>query len=309
MGGFIMNRRKFVKNIMAGGAGLYLGAAPFELLASEDFITIPILHTNDLHCHIEPFSGSGEKYNGKGGLGRISAYAKQLRGQNPNTLLLDAGDMFQGTPYFNYFKGEVILKAMSQAGYDAGTIGNHEFDNKLEGIRDALGFAQFPLVCSNYDFSDTILQGKFPRYKIFNKSGLKIGIYGLGVELKGLVNDSHYGNTKYNDPLQVALEMEEFLAKEMACDLVVCLSHIGHTYSENKINDLAVGAETKYTDLIIGGHTHTYLEEPVQLKNKLGKMVVVNQAWWGGLMVRRVDFVFQRESREKSAIFASNINQ
>ena len=309
MGGFTMNRRRFVKNILAGGTGFYLSSLPFELLANKELTVISILHTNDLHCHIEPFSGSSDKYNGKGGLARISQYSKLVKAQNPNTLLLDAGDMFQGTPYFNYFKGEVILKAMNHAGYDAGTIGNHEFDNKLEGIYNSIGHAQFPLICSNYDFSNTILKGKFPRYKVFEKSGLKIGLYGLGVELKGLVSESHYGKTIYNDPLKVALKMEKFLEKEKNCDLIICLSHLGHSYKNKTISDVVIAQNTKYTDLIIGGHTHTYMEAPLQIKNKQGEMVVVNQAWWGGLMLGRIDFIFENETNKKSAILANKINQ
>ncbi len=144
---------------------------PHELLASEDFLTLTILHTNDIHCHIEPFTGTNDRYAGKGGMARISELAKLTRHKNPNTLLLDAGDMFQGTPYFNYFKGELILKLMSEAGYDAGTIGNHEFDNGLEGILKPLPKATFPLIISNYDFSNTILAGKFPRVENFQPVG------------------------------------------------------------------------------------------------------------------------------------------
>lgn len=303
-----MNRRHFIKNILAGGTGLYMGAAPFSLLAKEGHKVVTIIHTNDLHCHIEPFSSSREDMDGKGGIARIAAYAKHVRAENPNTLLLDAGDMFQGTPYFNYFKGEVILKTMGQAGYDAGTIGNHEFDNGLEGILNALPHASFPLVSSNYDFKDTMLNGLFPRFKIFEKSGILIGVYGLGIELKGLVNENNYGNTIYNDPLKVALEMETFLKKEMNCHLVVCLSHLGHSYEGKIISDLVIGKETSHTNLVIGGHTHSYLKEPVQVKNKKGEMVLVNQAWWGGLMVGHIDFVFEAGSGRKSSIFANKLN-
>lgn len=301
-----MNRRKFLRNVAAGTVGISFGMLPKELLAADDFITVSILHTNDIHCHIEPFSGSNKKYSGKGGVARISEFAKKQKAENPNTLLLDAGDMFQGTPYFNYFKGELVLKVMSAAGYDAGTIGNHEFDNGLEGILSPLPNAKFPIISSNYDFSDTVLAGKFPRHKIFKRDGLKVGVYGLGIELQGLVASKNYGNTIYNDPLKVALEMEHFLKNEQECDLVVCLSHLGLKYEGNKVSDMVLAKETLLTDLIIGGHTHTYLREPVVQKNKAGNDIIVNQAWWGGLAMGKIDFVFERSGKNKKATFANN---
>jgi 5'-nucleotidase len=306
-GGFRMNRRYFIKNLCAGTTGIALGTLPFQSFAADDFVTVTILHTNDIHSHIEPFEGTNPRYAGKGGLARISGLAKNIRQKKSNTLLFDAGDMFQGTPYFNYFKGELILKLMSAAGYDAGTIGNHEFDNGLEGLLEPLPHAKFPIINSNYDFSDTILAGKFPRWEIFRKSGIKIGIYGLGVELDGLVAKTHFGNTIYLDPLKVAGEMENFLKNEKKCDLVVCLSHLGLRYRENKVSDSLIAAETSFTDLIIGGHTHSFLEEPLTIKNKKGNPVVVNQAWWGGLMMGQIDFIFERARKKKEMVLTQNI--
>lgn len=305
---FAMSRRRFIKNISAGIAGLTLGGTPLDLPANDDFVTVSILHTNDIHSHIEPFNGSNPKYDGKGGIVHISGLAREVRKKNPNTLLFDAGDMFQGTPYFNYFKGELMMKTMSAAGYDAGNIGNHEFDNGLQGILDPLQHAQFPLISSNYDFSETILAGKIQRWKIFDRSGIKIGIYGLGIELDGLVNRNHFGKTIYNDPLKTALEMEAFLKNEQNCDLVVCLSHLGLKYDDNQISDLLIAPETFHTDLIIGGHTHTFLEKPLSVKNKKGKEIVVNQAWWGGLVMGKIDFVFKRAGKNKISLFAEKLS-
>jgi 5'-nucleotidase len=307
MGGLQMNRRGFIRNSFVGVAGIGLGATPFNLLAGSDFVTISILHTNDLHCHIEPFTGGNENVAGRGGLARISEMVKRAKSENLNTLLFDAGDMFQGTPYYNYFKGELMLQMMSAAGYDAGTIGNHEFDDGLEGISDSLHSAKFPLINSNYDFSYTMLAGKFPRWKIFIQEGIKIGVYGLGIELKGLVADKNFGNTIFNDPLQTALEMEYFLKNDNKCDLVVCLSHLGLRYRENKVSDIVIATETSLTDLIIGGHTHTYLEEPIVEKNKAGNRVIVNQASWGGLVIGKIDFVFERSKKKKENFLSQNI--
>nr|WP_319569522.1 metallophosphatase [uncultured Draconibacterium sp.] len=299
-----MDRRRFIRNVAAGTAGITLGAVPYELFAHEDFTTISILHTNDIHSHIEPFTDTDDRYANRGGLARIAKLATLERQKNPNTLLLDAGDMFQGTPYFNYFKGELMLKVMSEAGYDASTIGNHEFDNGLQGIKDPLPNAEFPIISSNYDFSDTILSGSFPEYKIFKRDGVRIGIYGVGIELENLVGKKNYGATVYNDPLVVAQKMESFLKNDKNCDLVICLSHLGLRYRDNKVSDMDLAAETSYTDLIIGGHTHTYLEKPLEEKNKLGQPVIVNQAWWAGLVVGKIDFVFEKSKRNKKAVYS-----
>jgi len=303
-----INRRHFIRNIVAGTTGIGLGVLPFDLLASTDFTTITILHTNDIHCHIEPFTGTNERYSNKGGLARIAQLKKKYKSENPNTLLFDAGDMFQGTPYFNYFKGELMLKVMSAVGYDGGTIGNHEFDNGLEGILEPLPNAKFPLITTNYDFSDTILARKFPPFKIFKRSDIKIGVYGLGIELNGLVSERHFGKTIYKEPVLVAQEMETYLKNDRNCDLVICLSHLGLRYRSNKISDLLLAKETSKTDLIIGGHTHTFLKEPLVQKNKLGKPVIVNQAWWGGLVVGKVDFVFEKSPKNRQGVYAENIS-
>lgn len=303
-----MNRRRFIRNLGAGAAVLTFGALPKHLLAKNDFVTISILHTNDIHSHIEPFSGSNQYYNGKGGVARIAEIADNHRKLNPNTLLFDAGDMFQGTPYFNYFKGELILKVMGAAGYDAGTIGNHEFDNGLTGIANALPNGSFPLVISNYDFSDTVLNGKLPKWKVFKRDGVRIGVYGMGIKLEGLVDKKNFGNTRYENPVVVAKKMETFLKKEKDCDLIVCLSHLGLKYSENRISDLALAPETRYTDLILGGHTHTFLDDPLRVKNKNGQEIIVNQAGWGGLVVGKIDFILERNRGDKTTVLAEKIS-
>jgi 5'-nucleotidase len=307
MGGLSVNRRIFIKNIFSGTAGLTLGAAPLAALAFRDMISLTLLHTNDLHSQIEPFDDSHPRFAGRAGLARVAKFAADSRLDNANLLLLDAGDFFQGTPYFNFFGGELILKMMTEVGYDAGTLGNHEFDNGLQGLADSLPHAGFPIINSNYDFSDTILEGKFSRYRIFNKSGIKVGIYGLGIDLKGLVNEKQYGGVRYNDPVEVALRMEKFLALDRKCDLVVCLSHLGLRYQHNKISDVTLAPLTSHTDVFIGGHTHSFLEEPLQILNKSGRMVVVNQAHYGGLVVGRLEFLFER-SRRQSKNFSMNKN-
>lgn len=295
-------RRTFLKQTLLGGGSMALGLFPLELFASGELVKLTVFHTNDMHCHIDPFPEDHAEYPGKGGMTRIASLVNACRKENPNVLLLDAGDMFQGTPYFNYFKGNLIVKVMSEMGYDVGTIGNHEFDNGMGDILSALRKADFPFVSSNYDFSDTILDEIVKPYQILNKGGLKIGIYGLGIELDGLVGKLNYGNTRFLDPIKTALKMERLLKKEHSCDLVICLSHLGYSYQSNKISDIMLAPQTKYTDLFIGGHTHTFLEKPTVLKNAEGKMVIVNQAGWAALLTGKIEFVFDRTGKRKDPI-------
>jgi len=307
MGGFIMsNRRTFLKQSILGGGALSLGLIPKELFASGELIRLTVMHTNDMHCHLDPFPADHAEYPGKGGLVRIASMVNQCRKENPNLLLLDAGDMFQGTPYFNYFKGNLIVKVMSKMGYDAGTIGNHEFDNGMGDILSAIKDANFPLISSNYDFTDTILDGFVKTQLILEKGGIKVGIYGLGIELDGLVGALNYGKTHYLDPLATALKMESVLKNEHQCDLVICLSHLGLSYENSKISDKTLAPQTKYTDLIVGGHTHSFLDKPLILKNADGNPILVNQAWWAALETGKIEFVFDRVSKRKHPVEVIN---
>lgn len=288
------NRRKFLKRLTAASAGLALTNLPELALAKNDLLKLTILHTNDVHCQIDPVSADDPNYPGRGGLARLSGLISQIRSQEENVLLLDSGDSFQGTPYFNFYKGELILKVMSEMGYDASTLGNHEFDNGLDALSRALDYAKFPFVNSNYDFSQTKLYDRFNRFVVFRKNGIKIGVYGLGIELKGIVSKKNYEGTVYNDPVEKALEMESFLKREKQCDLVVCLSHLGLEYKNDKISDRTLAPKTSYTDLILGGHTHTFLAKPIELKNALGKQIRINQVGYRGLVLGRIDLVFDK---------------
>lgn len=309
MGEYTMsNRRTFLKQSIFGGGALSLGLIPNELFASGELIRLTVLHTNDMHCHIDPFPADHAEYPGKGGLIRIASIVNKARKENPNLLVLDGGDMFQGTPYFNYFKGEIMTEIMSKIGYDAGTIGNHEFDNGLSNILSAAQKATFPLISSNYDFSDTILNGIVKDHLIIEKGGIKIGIYGLGIELEGLVGKLNYGKTVYNDPLQTALKMEAILKNDHRCNLVIALSHLGLSYEQTKISDKLLAPQTKYTDLIVGGHTHSFIDRPIVLNNALGKSVIINQAGWAALEVGRLEFIFDR-SGKKSDVVATIKNE
>ena len=296
------NRRTFLKQLSGTIAFASLAGLPLDVLAKREQIKISILHTNDMHSRIEPFPDDDVKWAGLGGMARRAAIIDQFRAKEKNVLLLDAGDIFQGTPYFNYYGGELEYKLMSRMGYDAVTIGNHDFDNGIDGLVKMHPHANFPFLIANYDFSDTAMNGKTQPYKIFEKEGIRIGVFGIGIELAGLVEKKMYGETRYLDPLKKADEMSTLLRLEKKCDLVICLSHLGYKYKENKLSDELFAQASENIDLIIGGHTHTFLDQPVAYKNKSGRQVLVAQAGWAGIKLGKIDFFFER----KSGLFAAN---
>ncbi len=287
------NRRTFIKQSFLGGVSL-LGAAALNPLSAailkKNHTKITILHTNDVHSHIEPFPSNDPKYPNMGGAAKRAALIDKIRTEEKNVLLLDAGDIFQGTPYFNMYGGELEFKLMSLMKYDAATIGNHDFDNGIEGLNKMLPHANFPFVNANYDFTNTILNGKIAPYKIIEKDKVKIGIFGVGVELAGLVDKKLYAETHYNNPIIAANKTAEHLKYNEKCHLIICLSHLGYAYKSNKVSDNILAKETKNIDLITGGHTHTFLEEPTKVKNKANKVTLINQVGWAGLYLGRIDF-------------------
>ena len=298
-----MNRKTFIKNSIYGSAAVGLALNNFSCSSDKN---ITILHTNDVHSHIEPFSKDHSEFPNKGGFERRATLISEIRRQNPNTLLFDAGDIFQGTPYFNFYGGEIEFKLMSMLGYDAVTIGNHDFDNGIDGLDNQLPNAKFDVISSNYDFKNTILESKISNYKIYNKSGVKIGVFGLGIELEGLVSKDLYKETKYLDPIDIANDTAKKLKETENCDLVICLSHLGYKYEKfpNKVSDLNLAKSTKNIDLIIGGHTHTFMNKPVVVKNNVGNDVLINQVGCFGLYLGRIDFSFDSDNNK---IFNSNL--
>jgi len=293
----MMDRRRFLKHSAAATALLGISPALQSMGASGKKLTI--LHTNDTHSYIDPFAMDHLRYAGKGGAARRAALVKKIRSQEKNVLLLDAGDIFQGTPYFNYYGGELDFKLMSMMKYDVATMGNHDFDNGLEGFYAQLPHASFDFVSANYDFKNTLLDGLVKPYKVLVKDGLRVGIFGLGVMLQGLVDKRHYGETVYLDPVEIATDIVRTLRESEKCDLVICLSHLGYKYDSDasKISDLKLAAATQGIDLIIGGHTHTFLERPTVVENAAGQKVIVNQAGCYGVNVGRIDFHFDTSGK------------
>ncbi len=296
----IMKRRTFIKNI--GASSLLMGVGGLSLsMKPSNAKQITILHTNDVHSHIDPFPITDPHNPNKGGIARRAYLIDQVRKENPHTLLFDAGDIFQGTPYFNFYGGELEFKLMSMLKYDAATLGNHDFDNGVEGLFAQLPHAKFDFIISNYDVSKTLLNGYTNPYKIYMVDGIKIGVFGLGVELEGLVNKKQYGETVYLNPIEIAQDMERKLHNEEHCDLILCLSHLGYDYKNSpKVSDLKVAAQTSYIDLIIGGHTHTFLPRPTLVTNKRGNTTLVNQVGCYGINLGRIDFFFEEDSLVKN---------
>jgi 5'-nucleotidase len=292
-----MNRRKFISNTTATSAFVGLGGLSLNSCFRETKKKITILHTNDVHSHIDAFPKSHADFPGLGGLAKRATLVEQLRKENPNTLLFDAGDIFQGTPYFNFYGGELEFKLMSMLKYDAATIGNHDFDNGIEGLFAQLPNAKFKLLSANYDFTNTIMNGYTKPYEIYTVDGIKIGVYGLGIALDGLVTKKLFKETQYLNPFEIAQDTERKLKEEENCDLVICLSHLGYKYSSDKPDDLKLAAKTKYTNLIIGGHTHTFLEKPTIVKNSLQTDVLVNQVGCFGVNLGKIDFYFDNEKK------------
>ena len=250
-----------------------------------------IAHTNDTHSQIEPTSEKASKYADQGGMARREALLKQLRNENPSLLLFDDGDFCQGTPYFNAFKGVVEIEMMNRLKYDAGTLGNHEFDNGIASLANVLKRAKYPILAANYDVSKTVLRKYVKPYTILNRNGLKVGVIGICVQPAGLIPEKKYAGIVYSNPIETANRYAALLKNRFKCDVVIVLSHLGYDYEawENKIGDRELAAKSRNIDLILGGHSHTFLEDAVQEMNLDGKPVVINHAGKMGLFVDQIE--------------------
>jgi 5'-nucleotidase len=295
-----MERRNFIKQVGVAATLSMVGGLTLPSFIGKQQRHITILHTNDTHSQIEPFKPNHPRNPDQGGVARRATLIEQIRTENKNTLLLDAGDIFQGTPYFNYFGGELEFKLMSMLKYDVATIGNHDFDNSITGLYAQLPNAKFDFVSANYNFKNTVLDTHVKPYRIIIKEGIKIGIFGLGIELEGLVAKKMYKETGYLNPVEITQDITNTLKNEEKCDLIICLSHLGYYYKNNpdKISDLNLAKITKNIDLIIGGHTHTFLPKPTIVKNIDGKNILVNQVGAYGVNLGRIDFYFDEQNNK-----------
>lgn len=269
------------KNILAIAFCLYAGVG----FAQNKQLTI--LHTNDTHSQIYPLSANlaDTSKADRGGFLRRLEVLKQERAKNPDLLLFDSGDFCQGTPYFTMYKGDVEVGLMNMMGYDAGTIGNHEFDFGLENMTRLFKQLNFPIVCANYDFKDTELADIVKPYVIIKRKGVKIGVFGISTYLDGLVIEKNYKPLEFLDPISCAQKTIDKLKSEK-CDLIICLSHLG--WNIEGISDEELIAQTRGIDLVLGGHSHSFLKELVFVKDLDGKEVGVDQNGKSGLYIGKM---------------------
>lgn len=260
-----------------------------SFLPIEAGTPLVLLHTNDTHSQLEPYK-SDDKYNpDMAGIVRRAALFNQVRSQEPNVLVVDAGDFVQGTPYFNLLKGEADIKLMNKLGLDAITLGNHEFDNGVVFLTKMLRKARFKVVSSNYDVSETTLQRYVRPWLIVRKGKLRIGIVSANIHPNGLISAANFRGVKYLEPYETAENTAAWLKAKKKCDLVVCLSHLGLDNKGGAPDDIRLAEKSKSIDVIIGGHSHTFMRNPAKKVNAVGDTVLINQVGKGGIYVGRLD--------------------
>ncbi len=257
--------------------------------------TLYIYHTNDMHSRIDPYPTTfGDTlFAGKGGLVRRASFLEIERAKHRDLLLFDSGDFSQGTPYYNLFKGEVEIRAMNEMNYDACTIGNHEFDFGLENMARLFRMAKFPIVCANYDVRGTVLEGLVKPYVVLRRNGLRIGVFGVGTVLEGLVARENYGDVKFQDPVRRAQEVSTHLKLKEKCDVVICLSHLGWMLGD--YNDVNLIQNTRYIDVVLGGHSHSFFETIKYYDNADGKPVGVQQMGKSSVYVGKITLELKKK--------------
>src|SRR5947209_517454 len=307
----MINRRKFLGASFLGGvascalaskssplfgfARSYAAFAVPLLQPAKDETLITILHTNDVHSQIDPLPAN-DRNAGMGGVARRATLVKRIRAENPNTLLIDAGDAFQGTPYFNFYKGEVEYKSMSAIGYDVGTLGNHDFDNGVDGLAAAMKFANFDFVSTNYDVRGTAIESRVKPYVVRELAGVRIGVFGLGISPTGLITPENFKGITYHDPVKVSRGAVRVLRENERCAMVICASHLGYYPNPkgNEIGDTQVAAQVDGIDFIASGHTHTFMQQPVVTKTPSGGETIIFQVGKSGIYLGRVDFTVKQ---------------
>jgi 5'-nucleotidase len=285
-----MHRRTFLKHggiLLAGGLLL-----KHNLSAKPSKRQIVVLHTNDFHSRMTPFPAFHKSYPNQGGIQHLAQFIQEYRSKNEHVLLFDSGDVFQGTPYFNVFKGRPELTWMQKMNYDASTLGNHDFDAGYQHLFKLRKEFQTPTLLVNYDFQQNHDLGVIQTHKIIQKGPIKIGVTGVCIDLKELQSESNQGSFRYQNPIERVQNQVHYLRKSENCDLVIVLSHLGFQYENDKIDDIKLAQQTEGIDAILGGHTHTFLNEPLAVKNKNNKITLVNQAGWAGLRLGKLIFEY-----------------
>ena len=259
----------------------------FSIFA-QDTKELILLQTSDVHSRIEPINQKGDRNYDEGGFVRRATFLDRFRKEHKNVLLFDCGDISQGTPYYNMFQGEVEVKLMNEMGYDAMTIGNHEFDFGLDNMARLFKMANFPVVCANYNLDATPLKGIVKPYVILERYGLKIGVFGLGAKPEGLIQANKCEGVVYENPIEVSNEIAALLKKK-GCDVIVCLSHLGIQMDERLV------AKTRNIDVILGGHSHTFMKGPKTYLNMDGKEVPLMHSGKSGVRVGRLNLTLKRK--------------
>ena len=264
-------------------------------VAAQKQKQLTILHTNDTHSCIYPLNKNlaDTALAGRGGYLRRLTMIKEERIKNPDLLLLDSGDFSQGSPYYTYYKGDVEVELMNKMKYDASTIGNHEFDFGLENMARIFKKAKFPILCSNYDFTGTPVEGLTKRWTIIRRNGMKIGLFALDPEMEGLVDQNKFVGVKYLDPVKVANEMGDFLKNKKHCDIVICISHMG--WDSMVMNDQTIISQSRNIDLFLGGHSHTYMKQIEYHKNIDGKLIPDDQNGKHGIYVGKITINMEKK--------------
>ena len=279
-----MDRRSF----LAASAALAAVRVPARAEAPGGRITL--LHTNDTHSRIEPFGPGMGALSGRGGIARRATLVSQLRRELGPVLLLDAGDVFQGTPYYNLYKGKLDYRLMSMVGYDAGTLGNHDFDSGVEALVEAMGEARFPFLNCNFDCPGAPALGqRLKPWLVREFPGVKVGITGVGVDFQNLVSPKDHKGVAWKDPYESLRPVVRQLREKERVDLVVVLSHLGHDGKGERHDDLQMPKAVPGIDVIIGGHSHTFLDQPVRIPTDRGETAIF-QVGFGGVNLGRMDF-------------------
>ncbi|MGN0221397.1 MAG: bifunctional metallophosphatase/5'-nucleotidase [Prevotella sp.] len=278
---------------------LYILLCITTLLHAQERKELVILHTNDIHSTIEPLSTTltDTMLQGRAGMARCAAMVEQERQLHPDLLLLDSGDFSQGSPYYVFFQGEVEVALMNLMDYDAATLGNHEFDYGMDTLAARLAKARYPIVCSNADFSDTPLKDIIKPYTVVKRDGVKIGIFGLLPNPKGLIFASNYKGMKYLDPVECTQKTVDILRRKEGCHIVICLSHLGWDM-EPDFGDRQLISQCEGIDLLLGGHSHTYMQQMEWVDDRKGNAVGVDQNGKHAAFVGRI--VMQLERKGKS---------
>lgn len=287
----IMSNKKTIKKIFL--LCVLLQCSCLITLAQKQK-TLTILHTNDTHSCVMPLSPNlaDTLQAGRGGFVRRIAMLKEERQKDPNLLLFDSGDFSQGSPYYTLFKGDVEAGLMNMMHYDAGTIGNHEFDFGLDNMARVFKSLNFPIVCANYRFHECGLDKIVKPYVILKRNGLKIGVFGLAPKLDGLVDHKNFRQTEYLDPVSTAQQMADILKKKK-CDLIICISHLG--WEHQGMGDQEVIRNTRGIDLVLGGHSHTYFKTLRYVKNIDGKPIPDDQNGKSAIYVGKMQLTLTRK--------------